>query len=135
MRQFLWLDDVRDPRDDMWKRVALLDPPYEVIWVKNYNEFTSWIIDNGLPEAISFDHDLCDGHYAPEEFWDDKYNDWLSAQNLEEKTGNDCAKWLVEYCLSNDVKLPIWGVHSANPVGATNIRNTLKDYYKLVSNG
>ena len=45
-----------------------------------------------------------------------------------EKTGYDCAKWLVEYCLNNDLDLPFCFVHSMNPVGKDNINHLLKNY-------
>lgn len=45
-----------------------------------------------------------------------------------EKTGYECAKWLVEYCLDNDLDLPLCYVHSMNPVGKDNINNLLKNY-------
>jgi hypothetical protein len=131
-RTLLWLDDLRDPGDPLWIEKSPLAEPYEYIWVKNYIEFTTWIRDNGLPTAISFDHDLGDEHYAPEEFWDDKYNDWLAAQNPVEKTGHDCAKWLVEFCMDNGLSLPTWAIHSANPVGALNIKMYLEGYQKTL---
>ena len=46
------------------------------------------------------------------------------------QTGYDCAKWLVRYDMSNGILAPgfTFNVHSANPVGATNIRNYLNNY-------
>jgi hypothetical protein len=38
-----------------------------------------------------------------------------------EKTGYDCAKWLVEYCVEHGLKFPEYVVHSMNPVGKENI--------------
>lgn len=86
----------------------------------------------GLPDAISFDHDLADSHYTPEYFWDNyeeskKYQEWNS-KNHTEKTGMDCAKWLVDYCMDNKKMLPEIFVHSANPVGADNIKGLLYNY-------
>jgi hypothetical protein len=45
-----------------------------------------------------------------------------------EKTGFDCAKYLVEHA---DVWPTAVIVHSWNPVGAQNIANLLKDYTKV----
>ena len=42
-----------------------------------------------------------------------------------EKTGFDCAKWLVDWCLENSLKLPDFVVHSANPIGKQNIQSYL----------
>ena len=107
-RTLIWLDDIRDPFGDYSEWVQKYAPDFDgvIIWVKSYCEFTQWITDNGLPYKISFDHDLADEHYAPKEHWDEKYNDWASSQNFVEKTGYDCAKWLVGYCIDNDDELP-----------------------------
>ena len=42
----------------------------------------------------------------------------------------DCAKWLVDFCMDNKVELPKFYVHSANPVGADNIRGLLNNFIK-----
>lgn len=94
--------------------------PNKLVWVLNYEQFVQWIEKFGLPDIISFDHDLADQHYTPEEYQD--------AQNYTEKTGLDCAKWLVDYCIDNKKKMPTFYVHSANPVGADNIRGLLNNY-------
>ena len=57
----LWLDDVRNPFENHW--VVTFSPILNedlkhIEWVKSYNEFTNWIKNNELPEAICFDHDL-----------------------------------------------------------------------------
>jgi len=39
----------------------------------------------------------------------------------------------VEYCMDNNVKLPKFSVHSANPTGAKNIREYLKNAEKYIS--
>lgn len=106
----LWLDDIRLAPSMEWKRVM------------TYAEFVEAIEIFGLPEIVSFDHDL---------------GDWtIVAQrpvlpDYEEKTGYDCAKWLINYCLCRDIDLPEWRVHSANPVGAENIRALLENYTKF----
>ncbi len=77
--------------------------------LKNYNEFVSYINDNGLPTAICFDHDLG-----------------------EENTGYDCCKYLIEYALNNAIKnLPLYNIQSANPVGKENIDKLIKNYNKI----
>jgi hypothetical protein len=127
----LWLDDVRDPYKGDWLEKYSPIAPDEVddlVWVKSYNEFEAFIIEHGLPDAVCFDHDLCSEHYAPKEFWDDKYDDWLQEQETQEKTGYDAAKFLVEYCQTNNEPIPKWGVQSANPVGAKNINKYLLNY-------
>lgn len=89
-----------------------------------------YITNNGLPDLISFDHDLADGHYhnslqegkinyAITDF-DDEYN----------RTGYHCAQFLVEYCAITRQKLPNFIVHSMNPVGSENIQKLLENYKK-----
>jgi len=132
MRKLLWLDDYRDPFDKKidWMVFSPIGRDVEVIWVKSYDEYVEWLTENGLPDAITFDHDLDEEHYAPQSAWDD-YNTWAEQQNFKEKTGYDCAKWLIEYCMDNKVSLPIFASHSANPVGRENIRKLLTNYLKV----
>ena len=114
MKKLLWLDDYRDPSDKEqdWMVFSCLGRDCEIHWVKDYNEFTTWITENGLPDGINFDHDLED------------------YKENNETTGFHCAKWLVEYCMDNNKKLPKWSSHSANPVGRDNINNLLFNYLK-----
>ena len=93
--------------------------------VKNYEEFVKTIISKGLPELISFDHDLADIHY---EISFEDWNDYTAEQLRVEMTGLDCAKWLVNYCIDNKLKLPVYYVHSMNPVGRINIISYLDNY-------
>lgn len=90
----LYLDDLRSA-------------PEEFVLVKNYEEFIAFILQNGLPDFISFDHDLG-----------------------EEKSDYDCAKWLVEMCMNRKVPLPDFAVHSQNPVGKENIEGLLNNFKK-----
>lgn len=73
--------------------------------VTNYDQFVSFLKEHGLPIFISFDHDLG-----------------------EAKTGYDCAKYLVEYCLDHVKTLPDYKVHSQNPVGKENIEKLLENF-------
>jgi hypothetical protein len=113
MKTYLWLDDMRNPNLYMW--VEQYMPEYEkfvdkIVWVKDYVEFVDHITTSGLPDEIFFDHDLGDAN-AP--------------------TGHDAAKWLVDYCMENNLDLPEWSIQSANPVGVTNINSLLSNYKKF----
>lgn len=119
-RILLWLDDYRDPKEDKWLVFSPIPDPYDIVWVKSYNEFVSWINENGLPTGICFDHDLADQHYAPET---DNYK-------YTEKTGMDCAKWLIDHCIDNNKELPKFASQSANPSGRENILALLNNYKK-----
>jgi hypothetical protein len=86
-----------------------------------------------MPYFISFDHDLADEHYAPEEHWNDKYDSWAESQNFKEKTGYECAKWLTEYCMDNEVNMCKWFAHTANLAGRKNIDGLLVSFIKNVN--
>lgn len=82
--------------------------PEGFVGVRSYSEFVIFITQNGLPDYISFDHDL----------------------GLQE-SGFDCAKWLVNYCLDNVKPIPKFVVHSQNPVGKQNIESLLNNFNKI----
>ena len=107
----LFLDDLRDPN-------LFLNDTKTWVVVRTYNQFVETITKQGLPNFISFDHDLADEHYEGIVDYD----------NYKEKTGYDCAKWLVEYCMKTNQSLPEWQVHSMNPVGRININMILSIY-------
>jgi len=116
---WLYLDDVRIPNDDRWQLV------------KNYDEFISHIRLNGLEnyEVISLDHDL--GDTAMREYFNNvKDNYKIDYDNISEKTGYDCAKWLVAEASNKNIDLPTVYVHSANPIGAANMMGYINNYYK-----
>ena len=126
----LFLDDVRVPYDVF---NMIINPIYENnedwVIVKDYNSFISYIKENGIPKFISYDHDLSYDAYLQENQEGD-----IDYDNMEEKTGYDCAKWLVQYCLESNLTIPDYYVHSANPVGKKNIEMYLenaKKHYEL----
>lgn len=98
----LWVDDVRNPFKMKWANTIIDEFPhfvdFEVVWVMNYDGFVSYVRFFGVPDAISFDHNLGPG-----------------------QSGYDCAKWLVDYCMDRKVAIPEYRVHSSNPVGKENI--------------
>ena len=116
MKTILWLDDIRNPfiiKEWLYtiqylkeEYLEIEDEACEVIWVKTKSEFDDYIKEYGLPDLISFDNDLSIGN----------------------GDGYDCAKWLVEYCMDNHKQLPLWYVHSANPVAKENIKNLLINF-------
>jgi hypothetical protein len=116
----IFLDDTRKPYDVFRNTI---DPIYENDneWtiVKNYEEFVDTILELGLPEIISFDHDLSQNHYLPEN------QNNIDYDNLKDRTGYDAALWLIGYCRMNNIKLPDFKVHSANPEGKVNIERVL----------
>ncbi len=127
---YLFLDDIREPEHafDYTNQKMFIERQWHV--VRNYNDFIAWIEKNGLPTFISFDHDLADSHYTPEPLWTDyeKSKEWQDAQVHAEKTGYECAKWLVDYCLKNGLKCPEYYCHSMNPVGKDKIVGLLRSF-------
>jgi len=127
----LFLDDFRNPKDAF----TLVIPHLKIFWedgwdiVRSYDEFVNWIEANGLPDFISFDHDLADEHY--EDYRNDQNRSRMGYQSgpiydqFKEKTGLDCAKWLVDWCVDHGCALPNYAVHSANPAGRRNIEQYL----------
>lgn len=118
----LFLDDIRIPKDAIGLVSSNLNQFYwEKDWiiVRNYYEFCNYIQKFGLPDFISFDHDLADEHYMD-----------VDNSEYEEKTGYECAKWLVDWCLENSLSLPKFVVHSANPIGKQNIESYLNNATK-----
>ena len=106
MNYVMFLDDIRDP--------AWVYPDQDTSqWMvcRSYAEAVAVISDLGIPELISFDHDLGESD-AP--------------------TGMDLARYLVN--LDMDTQGAAWPstfeyrVHSANVAGAANIRGLLDAY-------
>ena len=93
----LYLDDLR-PTPEGFDRVY------------SYEEFVAYLERKGLPDFISFDHDLG-----------------------EDLSGYDCAKYLVAYCLAHQHPLPNYQVHSQNPVGRENIERLLENFKNFES--
>lgn len=116
---WIYLDDLRTPVDEAkrWKVV------------RNYNEFIETVNFVGLDmvELISLDHDLGPSAMA-EYFKNVSPNYSLDYNNIHEKTGYDCAKWLVQKSMETGIRLPQVYVHSANPIGSANIMGYINNY-------
>jgi hypothetical protein len=130
-KNLLWLDDLRNPFEGKW--IEEFAPEYlnsgSIIWVLNYEEFIEWIRKNGLPQKICFDHDL--GEDVAIKLVSKGINK-KKAREVKKlaKSGYDCAKWLVDYCIDHDLQIPDWNVQSANPVGKENINGLLNNAKK-----
>ena len=112
----IYLDDVRTPVDKDWTVV------------RSYDEFVSTVMYIGLEniELISLDHDL--GDTAMAEWHRNVYHNYtLDYNNITEKTGMDCAKWLVDQWLGGSPVVDVV-VHSANAIGSANIMGYINNY-------
>lgn len=130
----IYLDDVRTPTANEW------------VVVRSYDEFVAKINELGFDnvEHISLDHDL--GETAMAEYYNGIKNYTLNYDNIKEKTGLDCAKWLInefynihpEYLemdraakrKSPYFPFPHVYVHSANPIGSANIMGYINNFLK-----
>lgn len=108
-----FIDDERVPRDClkyMKGRVFDVNIYAGIDWriFRTFEEMVEYMKEwNKIPDFISFDHDLGDG-----------------------KDGYDCAVYLVEYCLDNNLIFPPFCVHSQNPVGKERIETFIKSFKK-----
>lgn len=114
----LYLDDVRTPKDTDWEVV------------RSYDEFAAHVRLHGLEnyELMSLDHDL--GDTAMDEYYNNVHPNYtLDYSNIKEKTGMDCAKFLVAQSMTKGIALPAIYVHSANPIGSANIMGYINNYF------
>jgi hypothetical protein len=135
----IYLDDVRTPLPNP----STHDVP-EWIVVRSYDEFVSKVEELGLEtiKLISLDHDL--GDTAMSEYFNNvSPNYQLDYNNIHEKTGYDCAKWLVNHFYDKNpdwetlgrlqkksltINFPTVLVHSANPIGSANIMGYINNF-------
>ena len=128
----IYLDDVRTPTGDNW------------IVVRNYDEFVSKVNEIGLADIdiISLDHDL--GDTAMNEYFKNvSPNYQLNYDNIEEKTGFDCCKWIINHFYDTNpkrvnmsrldkkqypIKFPEVVIHSANPIGSANMMGYINNF-------
>ena len=118
----IYLDDVRTPHSPNNEWIEGIE---EWTVVRSYDEFVEKVKEVGLENihVISLDHDLGD------------YN------NIHEKTGYDCAKWIVNHYYDNYVTeesrpekkqsgivFPAIYTHSANPIGSANIMGYVNNF-------
>lgn len=112
----IYLDDVRTPVDPSW------------IVVRNYEQFVDTVTYHGLEniELISLDHDL--GDTAMQEWHRNVYHNYeLNYDNITEKTGMDCTKWLVNQWLDGAPVVEVV-IHSANAIGSANMMGYINNY-------
>ena len=129
----IYLDDVRTPVEKDWQVV------------RSFYELSDLVQKVGLNniDVISLDHDL--GDSAMTEYHTNVSPNYkLSYENIDEKTGYDGAKFLVDefYKLNPErlemgyssrkrelIKFPDVYTHSANPIGIDNIMGDLNNLF------
>jgi hypothetical protein len=130
----LFLDDMRNPLEAF--SYTNYEPFKDDDWliVRNYEQFVETIENkffhlNAFPEIIAFDHDLAQEHYDVVNLGCD-CNSMPENFGFEEKTGYDCADWLVKFCMDNELELPNYYYHYMNPARKENILMLLKNFEK-----
>lgn len=134
MKYNLFIDDERFPNNEfeIYSAYKLTgDRRYiteEWVIVRDFGEFVKTIEENGVPQMISFDHDLKDDHYYHYRTFTllTGYIDYT----VVEGTGQECAKWLTNYLLENDLECPTILIHTQNTVGAKNIYGVFQSFNK-----
>jgi hypothetical protein len=113
----IYLDDVRTPVNET-----------EWIIVRNYDEFVEKVEEIGLENinTISLDHDL-DKSAMVEWLYGAVRNYAIDYSKIKEKTGFDCAKWLIEKWKTGAPVVKVT-THSANAIGSANIMGYINNY-------
>lgn len=132
MKSKIYLDDLRTPVEKDW------------LVVRNFHECINLVQKLGLENIsmISLDHDL--GDTATKEYFNNTIKNYtIDYNNIEEKTGYDVAKWLVDEFYNKNpdriemvrsekkqtsIKFPHVVVHSHNPVGSGNICGYINNF-------
>ena len=123
----LFLDDKRNPIDCFGYTENAIYLMNDWLVVRNYDEFVKTVTQLGIPTVISFDHDLADFHYMHQDHLDEDYYDLC-----EEMTGYHCARWLIYYCIDNNLDIPrVVFIHTMNPTGRQNIKSLFTTYKKV----
>lgn len=105
----IFLDDIRDP-----------PPGRSWVVARSFEEAVAAVQQNGMPTYVSFDHDL-----------------GTQECGAVRNSGYDFARWLTEQDMDNG-NLPHnfeYFVHSANPIGAENIRGLMSNYLRVSRGG
>ena len=128
----IYLDDIRTPLEFGWTLV------------RSYEEFVVKVLEVGLENVthVSLDHDL--GDTAMTEYYHNVSPNYkLDYDNIQEKTGYDAAKWLVNRYYDENpdtdsvdrntkrkqgIKFPLVTTHSANPIGSANIMGYINNF-------
>lgn len=132
----LFLDDNREPIECSFYMTDRVGEEASEIYlerwavVKSYPEFVSYITEMGLPDVVSFDHDLVPGHHKNWVNGEINYNSEVFLDD-KNKTGFHCAQWMISYCSEHGKKLPQYMVHSMSFDGWRNIEDLLDNYQRI----
>lgn len=103
----IWLDDERNPNDPMVKKLFLSTG--NETWVKTAEKAIA-LLSTGKVCELSFDHDL----------------------GCPNATGLQVANYIEQEVTQGNIPMPLWRIHSKNPVGAKAIVRAMKNTEKIV---
>jgi len=117
MRYKVFLDDVLNPEDVVEKMVnsSYSEKYQDSNWfvARSYQDFINIVtknyFDEKVLEYVSFGHDL-------------------SEENIDEKTGYDCAVWLTAFAVELKQSFPDFDIHSRNAEGREKIMNYINKF-------
>jgi hypothetical protein len=135
LKKCLYLDDIKIPTEQLSGY-----EPWHI--VRDFREFKKYITECGMPDYISFDHDLDEEHH--QQFLNNQRsgNQTIDYDSFTEYTGLDCLEWLCSYIYNqmakeDYIRLRNIGIHDMNPIGAQNLldrANELKESTNLPIN-
>lgn len=103
MKWNLFIDDERNP-----ETIYLLGEYWTI--ARSSEQATNLVKEKGMPDAISFDHDLG-----------------------ENDTSIVFLKWLIEYALENKINwVPECFFHTQNPVGKQNLKSLVSSWLRII---
>src|SRR5210317_630558 len=127
LKKALYLDDKRVP-------VKAIPGHEDWVVVKNFDEFKDYILENGVPDYISFEHDLHEEHVQDYVNYQGQGIMAINYGDFTVETGLDCLKWLCEHIQEDHekgegkLKLNLVGIHSFNNLGVENLRHMANSF-------
>jgi hypothetical protein len=99
------------------------------VTVRDGDAFVKYIKENPMPDLISMAHDLAEEHYN--DFYKNQAQDihHINYDSFKISSGYHLMRWLIYYCLKNDVLLPVINVHSQNVLGKENMVKEANTFY------
>ena len=116
-KRWLFVDDHRDPPENL---SMVFDT------VRDFDGLKEWVEVNGIPNLVSFDHDL---HAEHTSFFYEN-GGWGSPPDPDQgcfvnPTGYELAEWLLRESVERGVHPRYMMVHSRNPLGSDRILSLL----------
>lgn len=102
----LFIDDIRDPHYRECRQSGV-NPRLEWVIARTSEEAKKIVLERGMPDRMALDHDLGCVDTVP------KFLHWLAYEYFED-----------------GMKIPEYTIHSANPVGANNMRSFMESWKK-----